>query len=206
MAFRNDWRYEVVMAESLDAWFAREILPLEGALLRYLARTWMRRDEIHDLRQEIYVRVYEAAAKSRPLSPKSFVFTTARNLMTDRIRRGRVVSIEATADLETSNVLVDEISPERRASARQELSRLAQALDRLPPQCRNVVWLRKIEGIPQRQVAERLGISEGAVEKQITKGVRLLAHALFGSKAPEHGADAPLQVQEDEYEQQQRSD
>lgn len=206
MDFRNDWRYEVAMAESLDAWFAREILPLEGALLRYLARTWMRRDEIHDLRQEIYVRVYEAAAKSLPLSPKSFVFTTARNLMTDRIRRGRVVSIEATADLEALNVLVDEISPEHRASARQELSRLAQALDRLPPQCRNVVWLRKVEGISQRQVAERLGISEGAVEKHITKGVRLLARSLFGSKTSEHGVDAPLQVQEDEYEQQQRSD
>ena len=46
MDFRNDWRYEGVMAESLDAWFAREILPLEAALLRYLARTWMRRDEM----------------------------------------------------------------------------------------------------------------------------------------------------------------
>jgi len=134
------------------------------------------------------------------------VFTTARNLMTDRIRRGRVVSIEATADLEALNVLVDEISPEQQASARQELSRLAQALDRLPPQCRNVVWLRKVEGIPQRQVADRLGISEGAVEKQISKGVRLLARLLFGGEAPENGADAPLQIQEKAYEQQQRSD
>lgn len=168
------------MDESLDGWFTREILSHEEALLRYLARTWTNRDDIHDLRQEVYVRVYEAAAKARPLSPKSFMFTTARHLMADRIRRSRVVSIEATADLEALNVLVDEISPEQRASARHEMSRLAEAFDRLPPQCRRVVWMRKVEGFSQRQVAEQLGISEGAVEKQITKGVRLLASLLLG--------------------------
>ena len=173
------------MDESLDSWFAREILPHEEALVRYLARSWSNRQEVHDLRQEIYVRVYEAAARARPLSPKSFMFTTARHLMADRIRRRRVVSIEATADLEALNVLVDEISPEQRASARQELTRLAQALDRLPPQCGRVVWMRKVEGLSQKQVAERLGISEGAVEKQITKGVRLLASQLFGGEGHE---------------------
>lgn len=173
------------MDDSLDSWFAREILPHEAALLRYLARTWSNQDEIHDLRQETYVRVYEAAAKARPLAPKSFMFTTARHLMADRIRRGRVVSIEATADLEALNVLIDEISPEQRASARQELGRLAQAFDGLPPQCRRIVWMRKVEGISQKQVAERLGISEGAVEKQITKGVRLLASLFFGHQTRE---------------------
>ena len=170
------------MDESLDSWFAREILPHEEALLRYLARTWSNQNDIHDLRQEVYVRVYEAAARARPLSPKSFMFTTARHLITDRIRRGRVVSIEATADLDVLNVLIDEISPERRASARQELGRLAQAFDLLPPQCRRVVWMRKVEGISQKQVAERLGISEGAVEKQITKGIRQMASVLLGGE------------------------
>jgi len=193
------------MSESLDTWFAREILPLEKALLGYLARMWPHRDEIHDLRQEIYVRVYEAAAKARPLSPKSFMFTIARNLMADRIRRSRVVSIEATADFESLNVLVDEISPERCESARQELSLLAQALDCLPPQCRKIVWMRKVEGISQKQVAERLGITEGAVEKQIAKGIRLLARSLFGSDTREFDAEMSLKVQEDAYEEQ-RSD
>jgi RNA polymerase sigma factor (sigma-70 family) len=171
------------MDESLDSWFGREILRHEDALVRYLTRTWRNRDDILDLRQEIYVRVYEAAATARPLSPKSFLFATARHLMADRIRRSRIVSIEATADLDALNVLVDEISPEHSASAREELARLAEAIDVLPPQCRNIVWMRKVEGCSQREVAERLGITEGAVEKQITKGVRLLAKTLFGGEA-----------------------
>jgi DNA-directed RNA polymerase specialized sigma24 family protein len=45
------------MDESLDAWFARETLAHEAPLVRYLKRTWSRRDEIHDLRQETYLRV-----------------------------------------------------------------------------------------------------------------------------------------------------
>ena len=176
------------MNEDLDAWFAREILSHEASLVRFLTRTWPHRDDVHDLRQEAYIRVYEAAAKARPVAPKSFLFTTARNLMTDRVRRGRVVSIEAAADLDVLNVLVDEISPEQQASARQQLRRLADAFDRLPPKCREVVWMRKVEELPQKEVAGRLGINEGTVEKHVAKGVRLLADWLYGASlkdAPE---------------------
>src|SRR5690242_12137355 len=116
------------MDESLDAWFAREILVHEAPLVRYLMRTWHAKDEIHDLRQETYLRVYEAAAKERPRSPKSFLFTTARHILIDRMRRQRVVSFEAGWDLDELNVLVDEISPERSAGADEELRALAQAI------------------------------------------------------------------------------
>src|SRR3546814_6275740 len=64
------------MDDSLDDWFAREILVHEGALESFLRRAWPNRDEIHDLRQEAYVRVYEAAARSRPTTPRAFLFTT----------------------------------------------------------------------------------------------------------------------------------
>jgi len=166
--------------DSLNNWFAREILAHEGALMRYLLRSWFRREEIHDLRQEIYVRIYEAAAKARPAMPKSFLFTTARHLMTDRLRRGRVVSIEAVGDLDVLNVLIDEVSPERRMGARQELKRLTDAFDRLPDRCREVVWLRRVEELSQKQVAARMGISEKTVEKQVAKGARLIADYFYG--------------------------
>jgi len=176
--------------DSLNNWFAREILVHESALMRYLLRSWFRREEIHDLRQEIYVRVYEAAAKTRPAMPKSFMFTTARHLMTDRLRRGRVVSIEAVGDIDALNVLIDEISPERRLGARQELKRLTDAFDRLPDRCREVVWLRRVEELSQKAVAARMGISEKTVEKQVAKGARLIAEYFYGgshARRPAHG-------------------
>lgn len=171
------------MSESLDTWFKREILPHEASLLRYLMRTWPDRDDVRDLRQEAYVRVYEAAAKARPLAPKSFLFTTARHLMADRIRRRCVVSIETAGDFDVSNVLVDDISPERRTGAGQELKRLARAFERLPPKCREVLWMRRVDELPQKEVASRLGISQKTVEKHVMNGMRLLADSLYGNAA-----------------------
>lgn len=164
------------MEEPLDTWFKREILSHEDILMRFLARVWPRRDELQDIRQEAYARIYEAAQKARPRAPKAFLFTTARHLMADRVRRERIVSIQAGGESDYLNVLLDEISPEQRVGANQELARLARAFDRLSPSCREVVWLRRVKELSQREVADRLGLAQKTVEKHLRTGVRLLAH------------------------------
>lgn len=185
------------MKGSLEEWFAREILAHEPLLVRYLLRVWPNRDEVPDLRQEIYVRVFEAAQHTRPTLPKAFLFATARNLMTDRLRRGRIVFIGAGGDLDELNVLVDELSPERCVTNIEELQRLAKAFDGLPPQCRTVMWLRKVEQLSQKEVAAKLGVQEKAVEKQVSRGMRLLTAALLvGTEIP--GLKAEWEPSEDE--------
>ncbi|RZA17847.1 MAG: sigma-70 family RNA polymerase sigma factor [Lysobacteraceae bacterium] len=171
------------MTAALDQWFIQTILVHEEALLRYLRHNWSHRDEVHDLRQEVYARVYEAAGKALPTQPKAFLFASARHLLADRARRARVVSIEPMGDFEPSHVLVDDVSPERWCGGRQALKRLSDAFDRLPDRCREVVWLRRVEELSQKEVALRLGISEKTVEKHIAKGMRLLAGHLFGGDA-----------------------
>ncbi len=178
------------MDADLDAWFKREILVHEAALVRYLLRLWPKRDEVHDLRQETYIRIYEAAGKARPTSAKTFLFTTARNLMADRVRRSRIISIEGVPDFDVLNVLIDDVSPEQRVHAQQELRLLARAFARLPPRCREVIWLRRVDQLSQKEVAERLGLTESSIEKHVTKGTALLANAVFGRDtllAPERG-------------------
>jgi RNA polymerase sigma factor (sigma-70 family) len=173
------------MSDSLDRWFAEEVLVHEDSLMRFLGRSWPNRDELDDIRQEAYVRVYEAAVRVVPHAPKSFLFATARHLMIDRVRRRRVVSIEAVGglgELEDLNVLVDEPSSETRAGARQELRRLAIEFDALPPRCRDVLWLRRVEELPQKEVAQKLGISDKAVEKALARAVQLLAKNFLGRK------------------------
>lgn len=171
------------MDESLKAWFAREILPHEGALLNYLKRHWPDQDEIRDLRQEVYVRVYEAARRARPLSARAFMFVTARNLMNDRLRRGRVVSIEAMGEFDDSSLAICEVTPERQESARAELKRVARAFRRLSPKCREVVWLRRVDGLSQKEVAQHLGVSSRTVETHLIRGMQLIADALRSTSA-----------------------
>ncbi len=81
------------------AWFLREILPLEAMLMQYLRQNWRDQSDIEDLVQEVYVRVFEAARKEIPEKAKPFLFTTARNLLINRVRDRRVVPMEAALDL-----------------------------------------------------------------------------------------------------------
>lgn len=186
------------MEETLDNWFKREILTHEGILMRFLARVWSRRDELPDIRQEAYARVYEAAQKARPHAPKAFLFTTARHLMADRIRRERIVSIQAGGENEYLNVLVDEISPEQRVSANQELVRLARAFDRLSPNCREVIWLRRVKDLSQKEVAHRMGLAEKTIEKHLRQGARLLAHYMRAHVPPNRLHAPEVDAQDDD--------
>lgn len=169
-------------ADALDRWFVEDVLPLEPALMRLLRRYWRRADDVPDLRQEVYTRVYEGAARDgMPSATAAYVFRTARNLLIDQARRAQVVSFDLVAELEElPDAPRDEWSPERIAAARAELRLLERALDALPPRCREVVSLRRIDGLSQKDIAARLGIAEGTVEKHVTLGMRALAETLAG--------------------------
>ncbi|MDB5091835.1 MAG: hypothetical protein JWR09_5829 [Mucilaginibacter sp.] len=164
--------------QAIDQWFMREVLPLEPMLTRFLRRNWRNEAEIGDLRQEAYARVYEAAQRERPALIKPFLFQITRNLMIDRLRRQSVVSLESMADFEWLNVSDDKPSSEAYVAARQELRLLQAALDELPPRCRQVVMMRKVDGLSQKEVARQMGITIETVENQVAKGMRLLAQAL----------------------------
>jgi RNA polymerase sigma factor (sigma-70 family) len=177
-----------LLAAVVDAWFVEAVLPLEPALMRFLRHHWREPEDVADLRQDVYVRMYESALRDGlPQNTAAVVYTCARHLIIDRARRAQVVSIETVADLEALDLAGDEIGPERRAGAREELRLLQAALDGLPPRCRAVVTLRKIDGLSQREVAQHLGIAEGTVEKQITLGIRALAESLYA-----HGVEITM--------------
>jgi RNA polymerase sigma-70 factor (ECF subfamily) len=163
----------------LDEWFVREVLPLEAALTQFLHHNWRNKSEIPDLRQDIYIKVYQAAQKQLPEKPKAFLFATARNHLITRIRDESVVPIEAIADPDTLSIAADVPGPDRSAIARDALRRLQSALDKLPPRCRQAVVLRKIEGLSVREIAERMGVAEKTVKNHLTEGVRALADCLY---------------------------
>jgi RNA polymerase sigma-70 factor (ECF subfamily) len=162
----------------LDSWFRREILAHEASLVRYLLRASPNRDDVHDLRQETYVRVVEAAIKSRPYAPRPFLFATARNLLVDHVRRRQTMFFDNVKDPDALNLLIDELSSEQRVLADQELRLVAEAIDRLPARCRQTVWMRRVDALSQKEVATRMGVTEKAVEKHLSKGMQRLAEAL----------------------------
>ena len=170
-------------AAEIEAWFVREILPLEGALMQFLQHNWRTEADIPDLRQDIYERVCEAANERVPDHAKAFLFKTARNLLVDRARRIQVVPIDVTSDFEALGLVSDSPSPESSVMARDELRRLQEALDRLPPRCREAVVLARIEGLSGKEIAARMGVNESTISIHLANGIRALVNAVYGSQS-----------------------
>jgi RNA polymerase sigma factor (sigma-70 family) len=173
----------VIDDETLHAWFEREVFPVERSLMRFIRRNSPAGTDYSDLRQEIYERVYSAARNELPQNPKTYLIAVARNFMIDRARRGRIVSVELVADLEDAHHEIDIFATDRQLNARDELRRTIEAVSRLPPRCREVVRLRKVEGLSTREVAERMGVSLSTVEKETQLGIRAIVDLLSGDDA-----------------------
>jgi len=167
---------------AIEAWFMREVWPLEAILMQYLRQNWRDQSAAEDLLHDVYVRVYEAAKAQIPDHPKAFVFTTARNLLISRVRQRNVVPIEAVADFEAIGFAIDAPGPEQITIARDELRRLENAIDRLPPQCRKVVMMRRVDGLSRPEIAIRLGIAESTVSSYLENGMSVLADVLYGGE------------------------
>lgn len=186
-AGRNDGgknRSGIAMTDdAASAWMIREVLPLEAILMTYLRHNWRNASELVDLRQEIYVRVLQAAREHIPDNPKQFLLACARNHLINRVRREQIVPIEVIADLETLGVASDAPQPDRWLIGRDELNRVRAALDRLPPRMREAVALAYFEGLSGKEIAARMGISAPTACEHLARGTVMLAEILNDAPA-----------------------
>jgi RNA polymerase sigma-70 factor (ECF subfamily) len=163
----------------LDQWFVREVLVHQRALLQYLRRLSSSNPEYAlDIMQESLTRLYSAAKKERPDEPRKYLFTIARNIFLDEIRRAKIVTIETVANLDDVKSDREEFGLDNQVSIIQEWRLLQNAMEKLPKKCQKVVEMRRIDGFSQRETAENMGISEASVEAHIRRGIRHLAMAL----------------------------
>ena len=100
--------------------------------------------------------------------PRAYLFVATRNLALDRLRRSRT---EARADTPLTALPDPSPSPEDAATSRQRLKLLVAALNELPAATRAVFLMARVDGLPHREIAMRLGISVSMVEKHIMRAV-----------------------------------
>ena len=165
------------------AWVAKEIMPHEPAVRRWLARSRVPSDQIDDFVQEAYCKFSALPSIEHILSPGAYFFQVVRSLVTQKIRQSRIVSMETFTEIDAPPILSDEPSPERIVAARRELAEVVRLIGELPARCRQVVRMRKIEGLSQKEIAAKLGITETMVENDVVKGMRLISGALRRSGA-----------------------
>jgi len=160
--------------EEQELWFREQIQPHEPGLRRYLNVQFRSlSDAIDDLVQETYLRILHAYERGPIHSPRGLLFTIARNAARDLLRRRVSTQHFAVTESDALRVLPDDgvKEPSESASRVQEYGLLAVAIAELPPRCREVLVLRKFEHLSQREIAQRLRISEHTVEAQLTKAL-----------------------------------
>ena len=161
-----------------NRWYAEQVQVHEGALRSWLRGKFPALSDPENLVQESLARVWQAHETGGIQSPKALLFTTARNLALDQLRRRQVVGIDAIAEIADLPVFDDVRSAAEAAAHNQELEILTQAIQSLPDRCRQVLTLRKIYGLSQKEIAAQLGIAEHTVEAQIGTGMRKCAEFL----------------------------
>ncbi len=153
-------------------WFLEELNPHEAMLRGWLASRFPSISDFEDIIQEAYIRTVKRWRKKHLAAPKAFLFAIARNLCLDTLRREKVVRFESLGESDCRSV------PDRVKGVpdgmmdKEDYEILTQAIQSLPKKCRRIFTLRKVYGLPLKQIADELNISVKTVEAQISIGIK----------------------------------
>lgn len=153
-------------------WFSKEVQPLEPAFRSWLKGRFPSLSDTDDLIQESYARLLCARRTGSIACAKAFLYVTARNLALNRLRHLRYERPENGSEMDTGHVIDDAESIPDSISHAEDLQLLVHAIQALPNRCRQVITLRKIYGLTQKEVAKKMNISEHTVEAQGAIGLR----------------------------------
>ncbi len=141
-------------------------------LQQFLTRRLGCVDTAKDLVQDTFVRVLQNRSSEVLGNPRAFLFRVATNLLIDHHRRQQHRN---TLTLDDPDRPLDQadLSPsiERVVWSKQQVARLRQAIEELPPKCRQVFLLIKFHHFTHAEVAAKLGISQSTVVKHMIKAV-----------------------------------
>jgi len=147
---------------------------LTGKLRRYVRPRVGSKDDAEDVIQEAYLRVLRYSVDHGVEDMERLLFSAAKNLAVDSIRRRRTRVKTATsyAALEADTQAWP--APDEQVYVQQRLSSIEAAVALLPERCREVFLMHRVESLSYSQIAARCGISVSAVEKNIARACLLL--------------------------------
>jgi RNA polymerase sigma-70 factor (ECF subfamily) len=139
------------------------------SLMRFLTCRLRSAQEAKEVAQEAYVRILQLDALSGISYLRAFLFKTAANLATDRLksasRRGRI------DQLEFFDITRAEPSAESSVSADQQLRSVMQAVKELPPKCRYAFIMNRCYGYELTEVAQLMNLSERMVRIYVERAL-----------------------------------
>jgi RNA polymerase sigma-70 factor (ECF subfamily) len=122
---------------------------------------------VHDT----YVRLALLNPTRRVENPIGFLYRVVGNLAIDHLRAAGAQARQSAGGRALDSIPDERGGGDARAVSREQLACIARALEELPPRCREVFVLRKVEHLEQEEIAARLGISVNMVGKHLRKAL-----------------------------------
>ena len=149
-----------------DAWGS-----CEAAIKRFIGKFLYRPEDIEDLAQETFLRAFNAVKFRELTHPRAYLFQVAKSIALKELsRKSRQLTdyIEEAVDTEFS----DSVELEQEIAAERKVLKYCNAIASLPPQCRKVFLMRKVQGLSHKEISNALGISQSGVEKHVALGIK----------------------------------
>lgn len=130
--------------------------------------------QAEDVVQEAALRVYQTLDTLEAEYLTAYWFRTARNLALSRLRHEKVCQRAAPMLAIEAMLRGGQTDADDQYDSHREKALLVNAINTLPPMCRNVLIARKIEGRTQREIASEMAISVNTVQNHLTQGMKLI--------------------------------
>lgn len=153
-------------------WFADEVQPCAASLKAYVHAAFPAIQDVDDVVQESFLRIWKARATQRIESAKAFLFTIAWRVAADGVRRRQSCPVDSIGCLDGLAVVTDEPHVADVIGRRERANLLGQAVASLPARCREIFIRHKIRGHSRKEVAAQLGISERTIETQTARAMK----------------------------------
>ena len=155
-----------------NRWFSNEVQPHAPAVRAYLKKSFPVEHDVDDIVQESLLRIWRTRLIKPVRSAKALLFEIARHTAIDLRRRSKVSPVDPVRDLDGLHAIDSGADTVSVLSRQENILLLAEAIDDLPERCREIVILRKINNIPQKEVAAMLGLAEKTVEAHLARGIK----------------------------------
>ncbi len=166
------------MSSNLSA-LSRLLLVERASLMRRVSRL-VGSEGAEDVAQKLWLKIQSVRDDPPITNQRAYLFRLATNEARDYYKyevRQRALHAEAHAALWEDDA---EPSPEETFIAADALRRVAEAAENLPEPTRRIFRMNRFEGVPQRTIADRLGVSSTSVENHIKRALAILAVARDG--------------------------
>jgi len=166
------------VSENRDAQAFRELFQAYGPRIKaYMMRKGVEAQAAEDLAQETLLTVWRKAGlfSGDKGNATTWIFTIARNLRVDRVRRSMTFQPLPQGHQEEAS---SDPTPEAEASTSEIQGRVRKALQALPMDQREIIVLAYIEGLSQSEIAARLGVPLGTVKSRMRLAYQKVRAAL----------------------------